>query len=102
ADTPVDLQLLYDGTVQPLEIVALDGVATGSQDGSRRGKALRAKNVLLPPGGRAEVIVTTPSANIKKATLRTLYVNTGPLGAHAPARTLAEFRIGRAAELPAI
>jgi FtsP/CotA-like multicopper oxidase with cupredoxin domain len=101
ADTPVDLQLLYDGTAQPFEIVALDGVATGSQEGAGRGKAVPAKNVLLPPGGRAEFIVATPSANVKKAVLRTLYVNTGPLGSYAPARTLAEFRIGRAAELPA-
>jgi FtsP/CotA-like multicopper oxidase with cupredoxin domain len=102
ADTPVDLQLVYDGTVQPFEIVALDGVATGSQDGTRRGKTVQARNVLLPPGGRAEIIVATPSAGTKTATLRTLYVNTGPLGAYAPTRTLAQLRIGRAAELPAI
>jgi FtsP/CotA-like multicopper oxidase with cupredoxin domain len=102
ADTPVDLQLVYDGTVQPFEIVALDGVATGSQDGTARGKAVLARNVLLPPSGRAEIIVTTPSASVKTAMLRTLYVNTGPLGSYAPARKLAQFRIGRATELPAI
>jgi FtsP/CotA-like multicopper oxidase with cupredoxin domain len=112
ADTPVDLELLYDGTVQSLDIVALDivalnivaldGVATGSQDGTGLGKAVQAKTILLPPAGRAEIIVTTPAANVKSATLRTLNVDTGPIGAHDPPRTLAQFRIGHAAQLPAI
>ena len=43
ADTIIDLQLQYDGTPQPLEVVALDGVPTGSQDGTSRGKTYVAK-----------------------------------------------------------
>src|SRR5271155_208249 len=37
ADTIIDLQLQYDGAAQPLQVVALDGVPTGSQDGTMRG-----------------------------------------------------------------
>jgi hypothetical protein len=63
---------------------------------------VQAKNVLLPPAGRAEIIVTTPSASVKSATFRTLTVNTGLIGAYYPTRTLAQYGIGRAAQLPAI
>src|SRR6201999_3372772 len=53
ADTIIDLQMQYDGTPQPLQIVALDGVATGSQDGTRKGKLLARTDILLAPAARA-------------------------------------------------
>ncbi len=37
ADSLVDLQVLFDGVPQTLQIAAIDGVPTGSQDGSRQG-----------------------------------------------------------------
>jgi FtsP/CotA-like multicopper oxidase with cupredoxin domain len=89
ADTILDLQLRYDGEAQNLAIVALDGVPTGSQDGSRRGKIINASDVLLPPAARAEFIVTGPSRSVKDATLLTLAVNTGPDGDNDPERALA-------------
>ena len=38
ADSIIDLQVRYDGTTQKLQIVGLDGVPTGSQDGTGRGE----------------------------------------------------------------
>ena len=89
ADTVLDLQLLYDGKPQPLEIVALDGVAVDSQDGSRRGKIINKTDILLPTASRAEFIVKPPNPNVKKAELVTLNINTGPIGDDDPTRPLA-------------
>ena len=61
ADTIFDLQLRYDGVAQPLQIVALDGVPTGSQDGKRQGRLVTQTDILLAPAARAEFIVTGPS-----------------------------------------
>ncbi|MGI8841101.1 MAG: multicopper oxidase family protein [Caulobacteraceae bacterium] len=89
ADTVIDLRLLYDGVVQPLRIVALDGVPTDSQDGTQRGKIVAMNHVLLAPTGRAEFIVTTPSASVKQAIFETTKVDTGPIGDNDTRRTLA-------------
>jgi FtsP/CotA-like multicopper oxidase with cupredoxin domain len=85
----LDLQLLYDGKPQPLEIVALDGVPIDSQDGSRRGKIITRTDILLPTASRAEFIVKPPNPNVKKAELVTLNINTGPVGDDDPTRPLA-------------
>ena len=69
ADTILDIQLQYDGTPQPLKVVALDGVPTGSQDGSRHGKIVTKTDILLPPAARAEFIVTAPKKGVQNATL---------------------------------
>ena len=53
----------YDGAPQRLEIVALDGVATNSQDGARMGRPIYANHILLGPTNRAEFIVTAPAPN---------------------------------------
>src|SRR6202000_31332 len=50
------------------------------------------KHVLIPPAGRAEFIVTTPSAKVKSATLQALKVNVGALGQNNIARPLATLR----------
>jgi FtsP/CotA-like multicopper oxidase with cupredoxin domain len=89
ADTIIDLQLQYDGTPQPLEVVALDGVPTGSQDGTSRGRRFTDTDILLAPAARVEFIVTGPSATVKNATLMTLNVDTGPDGDNDPTRPLA-------------
>lgn len=92
ADTIADVRLSYDGVAQPLEIVALDGVATGSQDGTRQGKTITASHILVPPAGRAEFIVTTPTAGVAAAILETLKIDTGPDGDNDTRRTLAVLR----------
>ena len=89
ADTIIDVELNYDGTPQPLNVVALDGVATGSQDGTRMGKIVRVKHLLIPTAGRAEFIMTTPGLDVQKAVLLTRYINTGEAGDSDPTRPLA-------------
>jgi len=89
SDSILDLQLLYDGVPQNLQIVALDGVPTGSQDGTGDGKIVNATDILLPTAGRAEFIVTPRSSTVTSATLVTLGINTGPDGDNDPQRTLA-------------
>ncbi len=96
AGTILDLQLLYDGKPQQLKIVALDGVPTGSQDGTRRGKIVNAKNILIPPAGRAEFIVVGPKTNVGTAMLVTRAVDTGPDGDLDPARPIAKIAIAGA------
>jgi hypothetical protein len=85
----MDLQLQFDGVTQPLQIVALDGVPTGSQDGTRRGKLVTKSDILIPPAGRAEFIVSGPSVQVKHATFLTLAIDTGPGGDNDPQRPLA-------------
>ncbi len=104
ADTILDLQVTYDGQPQPLQLVGLDGVPTGSQDGTAKGTLVNVDHVLLPPAGRAEFIVTGPAATVKSALLATLEVDTGPDGDYDPARPIASIRVsGTAApQAPAI
>jgi FtsP/CotA-like multicopper oxidase with cupredoxin domain len=89
ADTQVDLQLQYDGKPQKIEVVGLDGVPVGSQDGSRQGKLFKATDIFIPNAGRAEFIVTGPPKSVKNATFLTLNVETGPIGDVDPQRPLA-------------
>jgi FtsP/CotA-like multicopper oxidase with cupredoxin domain len=89
ADTVTNLVLKYDGVAQPMQVVALDGVPTGSQDGTGTGKAVWVKHVLLAPGGRAEFIITTPTSNVKEAAFVSDRVDLGPAGDNVPTRTLA-------------
>ena len=87
----LDLRLTYDGVDQPLEIVGLDGVPLGSQNGSGKGTTLTRTHLLIPPAGRAEIIVNGPAAKVKIAKLDTAKVDTGPAGDPDPARPI--FRI---------
>jgi len=100
ADTIVNLQLVYDGVAQPLGVVALDGVPTGSQDGTGLGTTITETSILLAPASRAEFIVAGPSATVTTATLSTLAVNTGPYGFYDPARPLASIRVSASAAVP--
>ena len=103
ADTIIDLQLKYDKEVQPLTVVALDGVPTGSQDGLRLGHAVVTRDILLPPAGRAEFIVTGPSLKVKSAVLSTLNIDTGPDGDNDPTRPLVTIKASASApEAPEI
>jgi FtsP/CotA-like multicopper oxidase with cupredoxin domain len=79
--TILDLELVYDGVPQLLEVVALDGVPMRSKQPST-------VHIYLPNGGRAEFIITTPLSSSVKAELRTRYVDTGPGGDSDPARPL--------------
>jgi FtsP/CotA-like multicopper oxidase with cupredoxin domain len=102
ADTILDVQLKYDGVVQPLTVVALDGVPTGSQDGLRLGHAVVGKHILIPPAGRAEFIVTGPSLKVKSAVLSTLNIDTGPDGDNDPTRPLVAIKASANAPEPPV
>jgi FtsP/CotA-like multicopper oxidase with cupredoxin domain len=85
--TYVHLALLYNSVPQNIGVVALDGapVNIGGAD------APHVKNVdhlVIPPGGRAEFIVTGPPAQTT-ALLITRMINTGPDGENDPNRTIA-------------
>ena len=100
ADTIIDLQLQYDGDPQPLQVVALDGVPTGSQDGTSRGKSFTETDILLAPAARAEFIVTGPASSVQNATLMTLNVDTGPDGDNDPTRPIATINASDTASEP--
>ena len=92
ADSILDLQVQFDGVPQVLQLVGLDGVPTGSQDGTRQGRIVPATDLLMPTAGRAEFIVPAPPSTVKQASLVTLAINTGPLGDNDTQRTLATIR----------
>lgn len=85
--------MVYDGVVQTLDVRALDGVPTGSQDGTRRGKAVQANHILVPTAGRAEFVIPPPPPGTKSAVLRTNNIDTGPIGDNDPTRVLATLSI---------
>jgi FtsP/CotA-like multicopper oxidase with cupredoxin domain len=89
ADTPLDLEVQYDGVAQPLQIVALDGVPVGSQDGRRQGRIITQSHILIPPAGRAEFILAAPPASVQNAILLTNRIDTGPDGDDDPQRPIA-------------
>jgi FtsP/CotA-like multicopper oxidase with cupredoxin domain len=89
ANTIIDLQVKYDGVPQDLQIVAFDGVPTGSQNGTRQGNIVTQKDILLPTAGRVEFIVTAPSAQVQNAVLETESIDGGPAADSNPTRPLA-------------
>jgi len=93
ADSLYDIQLLYDGVPQPLQVVAMDGVPVGSQDGTGQGTISTQTDIFLATANRAEFIVSPPPPSVKSATLVTLNVNTGPDGDNDPPRTLATIQL---------
>ncbi len=89
ANTIFDIQLTYDGVAQPLKIVALDGVPTGSKDGKHQGTIITQTDILLPPSSRVEFIVDAPASSSVSAQLSTLAIDGGPASDSNPARPLA-------------
>lgn len=96
ANSILDLQIKYDGKAQPLQIVGIDGVPTGSQDGKREGTIITRKDLLIPPAGRMEFIVTAPGNSVQQAELVTNYIDSGPAGDYLPQRRLAIIRTAKA------
>ncbi len=92
AGTYFDLQIRFGAIIQdvrdpqPLDLVAIDGVATGARS--------RATNILIPPGARAEFVMTTPPLGTI-GQLVTLLYDTGPDGAATPYRTIANIISGK-------
>jgi FtsP/CotA-like multicopper oxidase with cupredoxin domain len=90
ANTIMDLKLMYDGVAQPMQVVALDGVPTGSKDGTRQGTIVTKTDILLPPSSRAEFIVTAPASSATNAILETETIDGGPVSDSNPRRPLVQ------------
>ncbi len=86
ADTILDLQVIYDGVPQTLQVVAIDGVPANSQDGTQPGRLIPVTDYRLPTAGRVEFIVSAPGPHVKVAQLITNNINTGPQGDCDPTR----------------
>jgi FtsP/CotA-like multicopper oxidase with cupredoxin domain len=86
ADTILNLQYVVNGTAQAMQVVAIDGypIASGSSGQPSESET----SILLPPGARAEFVVTTPGAGAQ-AQLITQNWDTGPDGDFDPTRTIA-------------
>jgi FtsP/CotA-like multicopper oxidase with cupredoxin domain len=89
ANTIMDLKVVYDGVAQPLQIVAHDGVPTGSQDGTHQGTIETRTDILLPPASRVEFIVAPPSNQVQHATFETEGIEGGPAADSNPSRPFA-------------
>jgi FtsP/CotA-like multicopper oxidase with cupredoxin domain len=101
ANTIMDLQVVYDGVAQPLQIVAFDGVPTGSQDGKHQGVIVTQNEVLVPPAGRVEFIVKAPGKKVANARFITRTIDGGPASDSNPERPLAVIKTSAApADLP--
>lgn len=85
ADVIFNLQILMDGVAQPVEIVAIDGVPISA---TKAAAMPRQSNIVLPPGARAEFVVTAPQAG-QNAQLVTRAWDTGPQGDNDTERTIA-------------
>jgi FtsP/CotA-like multicopper oxidase with cupredoxin domain len=88
ANTIMDLQVVYDGVVQPLQVVAYDGVPTGSKDGTKKGTIVTRTDVLVPPAGRVEFILAAPTSSSVNAVFKTLNIEGGPSSDVNPERPL--------------
>jgi len=86
ADTIMNLEYIVNGVAQPMQVVAVDGYPIIS--GTSGQASVSETSILLPPGARAEFVVTTPNVG-DQAQLSTQYWNTGPDGDYDPTRTLA-------------
>ena len=66
------LQVVYDGKLQPLQLIALDGYPLA--------KPRIEDTILLPPASRAEFIVQAPASPTTDAVFQTNSYSTGPTG----------------------
>jgi FtsP/CotA-like multicopper oxidase with cupredoxin domain len=81
ANTIFHLQVLYDNQPQTLDVYAIDGVPL------LKGPVAQT-SIFLPPGSRAEFVVTTPAVG-QTAQIVTQKHDPGPAGDSAPARPIA-------------
>jgi FtsP/CotA-like multicopper oxidase with cupredoxin domain len=88
ADTVLDLQVLYDGVPQTLQIVGIDAVPVNSQEGTQPGSLIPVTRFRLPTAGRVEFLVKAPDSGVRVAQLITNNINTGPQGDCDPTRPI--------------
>ncbi|HUI85079.1 MAG TPA: multicopper oxidase domain-containing protein [Candidatus Binatia bacterium] len=83
ADTIFNLQFLIDHVAQAMQLVAIDGVPVTDESAASATQT----SILLPPGARAEFIVSAPKL-AETAELVTQAWDTGPQGDNDTARTI--------------
>jgi FtsP/CotA-like multicopper oxidase with cupredoxin domain len=88
AITYLNLAVLCDRQPQSLGLVAMDGVPMNQNDSLKESVDTQT-HIGLPPGARAEFIVTGPAVG-ENSLLVTRTVDTGPGGENDPNRTLAK------------
>jgi FtsP/CotA-like multicopper oxidase with cupredoxin domain len=88
SDTILELQVLYDGVPQTLQVVGIDAVPVNSQDGTGPGHLIPVSRFRLPVAGRVEFLVKAPAATVRVAQLITNNINTGPQGDCDPTRAI--------------
>ena len=93
SDSILDLQYVFDGAPQTMQLVAIDGVPVNSQDGTQPGHPIPVKHFRLPPAARVEFIVAAPPPSVQLAQLITLGIDTGPVGDNDPQRPLATIKL---------
>lgn len=91
AITSLNLQLVYDGVLQPMLIVARDGVALPPDS------KLVQTTVILSTAQRVEFIAKTPTTEVNYALLSTLAEDTGPDGDNNPNRPIARILVNNSA-----
>jgi FtsP/CotA-like multicopper oxidase with cupredoxin domain len=84
----LDLEVVFDGTPQTVQIVGIDGVPVNSQDGTQPGTPISVTHFRMPPASRYEILVNAPSSSVKSAQLITQNIQTGPVGDEDPERPL--------------
>ncbi len=99
SDTILDLQYVFDGVPQTIQVVAIDGVAVNSQDGTQSGLTIPVTHFVLSPAARVEFIASAPAASVRLAQLITLNINTGTFGGNDPQRPLATIKLPTASPL---
>jgi FtsP/CotA-like multicopper oxidase with cupredoxin domain len=85
ADVVLNLQVVYDDVPQQLTVVAYDGVPVDT--------LYTATELYLPPGGRVEFVMTSPTKAVKHAEMLTTQVNVGTVVEAEPRRTLLRFDV---------
>ena len=67
-----DLQILYDNTPQTMELISVDAVPVSGDP--------QVTDIVLPPAGRAEFVMTGPADSVGSAVLVNQAFDTGPVG----------------------
>ena len=94
ADVILDLQYVFDGVPQTIQLVAVDGVPVNSQDGTEPGSLIDVTHFTLPTASRVEFTVSAPPSSVQLAQLITMGINSGPLSIYNnPQRPLATVQL---------
>jgi FtsP/CotA-like multicopper oxidase with cupredoxin domain len=94
ADTILDIQYVFDGVPQTMQVVAVDGVPLNSQDSTGPGSLIDVTHFPLPNASRVEFIVPAPPSSVQLAQLITMGIESVASGIYNdPRRPLATVQL---------